>query len=77
MPQKVTAFTQDAISLTAGEELMCGDSINIFSTLRREFGKWIVHLDRSGEKCECSPIILPQLTISRTLKYLFVCCSQQ
>uniref|UniRef100_A0A3Q3VJA8 Interferon-induced GTP-binding protein Mx n=1 Tax=Mola mola TaxID=94237 RepID=A0A3Q3VJA8_MOLML len=47
---KVTAFTQDAISLTAGEELMCGDSINIFSTLRREFGKWIVHLDRSGEK---------------------------
>ncbi|XP_076609440.1 interferon-induced GTP-binding protein Mx [Chaetodon auriga] len=46
---KVTAFTQDAISLTTGEELKCGDRLNIFSTLRREFGKWIAHLDRSGE----------------------------
>ncbi|KAM8756298.1 uncharacterized protein AB9X84_009540 [Acanthopagrus schlegelii] len=47
---KVTAFTQDAISLTTGEELKCGDRLNIFSTLRREFRKWIVHLDHSGEK---------------------------
>uniref|UniRef100_A0A671UP42 Interferon-induced GTP-binding protein Mx n=1 Tax=Sparus aurata TaxID=8175 RepID=A0A671UP42_SPAAU len=47
---KVTAFTQDAISLTTGEELKCGDRLNIFSTLRSYFGKWIVHLDRSGEK---------------------------
>nr|ACF75867.1 Mx2 protein [Oplegnathus fasciatus] len=46
---KVTAFTQDAISLTTGEELKCGDRLNIFSTLRREFGKWNAHLDRSGE----------------------------
>uniref|UniRef100_A0A671UM66 Interferon-induced GTP-binding protein Mx n=1 Tax=Sparus aurata TaxID=8175 RepID=A0A671UM66_SPAAU len=47
---KVTAFTQDAISLTTGEELKCGDTLNIFSTLRSDFGKWIAHLDRSGEK---------------------------
>ncbi|XP_059184560.1 interferon-induced GTP-binding protein Mx-like [Centropristis striata] len=47
---KVTAFTQDAISLTTGEELKCGDKPNVFSTLRREFGKWNTHLDRSGEK---------------------------
>ncbi|KAF1391315.1 hypothetical protein PFLUV_G00040850 [Perca fluviatilis] len=47
---KVTAFTQDAISLTTGEELKCGDRLNVFSTLRREFGKWNAHLDHSGEK---------------------------
>ncbi|XP_078104060.1 interferon-induced GTP-binding protein Mx [Sander vitreus] len=47
---KVTAFTQDAISLTTGEELKCGDQLNVFSTLRREFGKWNAHLDHSGEK---------------------------
>ncbi|TNN34508.1 Interferon-induced GTP-binding protein Mx [Liparis tanakae] len=45
---KVTAFTHDAISLTKGEELKCGDEFNIFSTLRREFGKWNAHLDKSG-----------------------------
>ncbi|XP_039654490.1 interferon-induced GTP-binding protein Mx-like isoform X2 [Perca fluviatilis] len=38
---KVTAFTQDAISLTTGEELKCGDQV------RREFGKWNAHLDHS------------------------------
>ncbi|XP_060898307.1 interferon-induced GTP-binding protein Mx-like [Labrus mixtus] len=47
---KVTAFTQDAISLTTGEELKCGDRLNVFSTLRREFGKWNVHLENSGQK---------------------------
>ncbi len=52
--QKVTAFTHDVISLTTGEELKCGDRLNIFSTLRKEFGKWIVYLDQSGEKCECN-----------------------
>nr|AER25335.1 MxA [Dicentrarchus labrax] len=46
---KVTAFTQDAISLTKGEELKCGDRLNVFSTLIKEFGKWNAHLDRSGE----------------------------
>ncbi|XP_041811158.1 interferon-induced GTP-binding protein Mx [Chelmon rostratus] len=45
---KVTAFTQDAISLTTGEELKCGERLNVFATLRREFGKWIAHLDHSG-----------------------------
>ncbi|KAK9529388.1 hypothetical protein VZT92_013483 [Zoarces viviparus] len=45
---KVTAFTQDAINLTTGEELKCGDELNVFSTLRREFGKWNAHLDQSG-----------------------------
>ncbi|XP_075952229.1 interferon-induced GTP-binding protein Mx [Anarhichas minor] len=47
---KVTAFTQDAINLTTGEELKCGDKLNVFSTLRREFGKWNAHLDQSGNK---------------------------
>ncbi|XP_068449702.1 interferon-induced GTP-binding protein Mx [Clinocottus analis] len=45
---KVTAFTHDAISLTTGEELKCGDQLNVFSTLRTEFGKWNAHLDYSG-----------------------------
>ncbi|XP_075952230.1 interferon-induced GTP-binding protein Mx-like [Anarhichas minor] len=45
---KVTAFTQDAINLTTGEELNCGDKLNVFSTLRRGFWKWNAHLDRSG-----------------------------
>ncbi|KAG7999384.1 Interferon-induced GTP-binding protein Mx [Nibea albiflora] len=47
---KVTAFVQDAISLTTGEELKCGERLNVFSILRKEFGKWNAHLDRSGEK---------------------------
>ncbi|XP_041638606.1 interferon-induced GTP-binding protein Mx [Cheilinus undulatus] len=47
---KVTAFTQDALSLTTGEELKCGEQLNVFSTLRREFGKWNTHLEKSGEK---------------------------
>lgn len=50
----MTAFTQDAISLTSGEELKCGDRLNVFSMLRREFAKWNNHLDSSGEKCKCS-----------------------
>ncbi|GAA6222302.1 interferon-induced GTP-binding protein Mx-like [Lates japonicus] len=46
---KVTAFTQDAINLAAGEELKCGDKLNVFSTLRREFERWYIHLDHSGQ----------------------------
>ncbi|XP_029630841.1 interferon-induced GTP-binding protein Mx1 [Salmo trutta] len=46
---KVTAFTQDAINLSTGEELKSGVRLNVFSTLRKEFGKWKLHLDRSGE----------------------------
>ncbi|XP_070758667.1 interferon-induced GTP-binding protein Mx isoform X1 [Enoplosus armatus] len=46
---KVTTFTQDAISLSTGEELKCGDRFNVFSMLRREFGKWNAQLDKSGE----------------------------
>ncbi|CAB1353580.1 unnamed protein product [Coregonus sp. 'balchen'] len=45
---KVTLFTQDAINLSTGEELKSGD-INVFSTLRTEFGKWKAHLDHSGK----------------------------
>ncbi|KAK1902115.1 Interferon-induced GTP-binding protein Mx [Dissostichus eleginoides] len=47
---KVTAFTHDAINLTTGEELKCGDRFNVFSMLRNEFGKWNNHLLHSGEK---------------------------
>ncbi|XP_071393376.1 interferon-induced GTP-binding protein Mx3-like [Centroberyx affinis] len=46
---KVTAFTLDAISLTTGDEVKCGDRLNIFSVLREEFGKWKNLLDHSGE----------------------------
>uniref|UniRef100_A0A4W5KHJ5 Interferon-induced GTP-binding protein Mx n=1 Tax=Hucho hucho TaxID=62062 RepID=A0A4W5KHJ5_9TELE len=46
---KVTAFTQDTINLSTGEELKSGVRLNVFSTLRQEFGKWKLHLDRSGE----------------------------
>uniref|UniRef100_A0A667Y224 Interferon-induced GTP-binding protein Mx n=1 Tax=Myripristis murdjan TaxID=586833 RepID=A0A667Y224_9TELE len=44
---KVTAFTQDAISLAAGDELQCEANLNIFSKLRDEFGKWKNLLDIS------------------------------
>ncbi|XP_053172604.1 interferon-induced GTP-binding protein Mx-like [Scomber japonicus] len=47
---KMSAFNQDALSLTTGEELKCGERINVFSTLRREFGKWNIQLEHSGEK---------------------------
>ncbi|CAJ1051456.1 interferon-induced GTP-binding protein Mx [Xyrichtys novacula] len=47
---KVTAFIQDAISLTKGEELKCGEMLNIFSMLRENFGQWNNHLTHSGEK---------------------------
>nr|XP_057933695.1 interferon-induced GTP-binding protein Mx-like [Doryrhamphus excisus] len=46
---KVTAFIQDAISLTTGDELRCGDRLNTFSVLRTEFGKWNAYLDDSGK----------------------------
>ncbi|XP_064822601.1 interferon-induced GTP-binding protein Mx3-like isoform X1 [Oncorhynchus masou masou] len=46
---KVTAFTQDAINLSTGEEMKSEVRLNVFSTLRQEFGKWKLHLDRSGE----------------------------
>ncbi|XP_027131550.1 interferon-induced GTP-binding protein Mx [Larimichthys crocea] len=46
---KVTAFTQDAIRLTRGEELKSGERLNVFSTLRTEFMKWNAYLNHSGE----------------------------
>ncbi|XP_070848763.1 interferon-induced GTP-binding protein Mx-like [Chaetodon trifascialis] len=45
---KVTAFTQDAVSLTTGEDLKYGDRLNIFSLLRKEFVVWKEIIDRSG-----------------------------
>lgn len=53
--QRVTAFTQDIISLTAGEELRCGDRLNVFTALRRQFLNWLNQLDCSGLKCTCPP----------------------
>uniref|UniRef100_A0A3Q3IP22 Interferon-induced GTP-binding protein Mx n=2 Tax=Monopterus albus TaxID=43700 RepID=A0A3Q3IP22_MONAL len=49
LTEKVTAFTQDAISVTKGEELKCGEKLNVFSMLRKEFGNWNLHLYNSGE----------------------------
>uniref|UniRef100_A0A667XRP9 Interferon-induced GTP-binding protein Mx n=1 Tax=Myripristis murdjan TaxID=586833 RepID=A0A667XRP9_9TELE len=51
---KVTAFTQDAISLAAGDELQCEANLNIFSKLRDEFGKWKNLLDSNGSNCKFS-----------------------
>lgn len=51
-------FSQDAISLAVGEELRCGDKLNIFTTLRREFWKWLNVLECSGLKCTYIPIPL-------------------
>ncbi|XP_042358390.1 interferon-induced GTP-binding protein Mx-like [Plectropomus leopardus] len=45
---RVTAFTQNAISLTTGEELRFGDRLNIFSVLRKEFAAWKEIVERSG-----------------------------
>uniref|UniRef100_A0A8C6V0F6 Interferon-induced GTP-binding protein Mx n=1 Tax=Neogobius melanostomus TaxID=47308 RepID=A0A8C6V0F6_9GOBI len=49
---KVTAFTQDALGLTTGDELKCGDKMNVFSALRKDFAKWKHILDKSGDKCK-------------------------
>ncbi|XP_036419898.1 interferon-induced GTP-binding protein Mx1-like [Colossoma macropomum] len=46
---KVTAFNQDALNLTIGEELNTTPHLNIFSKLRRTFANWKKHLDDSGE----------------------------
>ncbi|XP_070758734.1 interferon-induced GTP-binding protein Mx-like [Enoplosus armatus] len=45
---RVTAFTQDAINLTTGEELKFGDRLNIFSILRKEFAVWKEIINSSG-----------------------------
>nr|XP_046240531.1 interferon-induced GTP-binding protein Mx-like [Scatophagus argus] len=45
---RVTAFTQDAVSLSTGEELRCGIKLNIFSILRKEFTLWNEIIERSG-----------------------------
>uniref|UniRef100_A0A4W4GWI0 Interferon-induced GTP-binding protein Mx n=1 Tax=Electrophorus electricus TaxID=8005 RepID=A0A4W4GWI0_ELEEL len=45
---KVTAFTQDALNLTTGEELKCAPDLNIFSALRTQFAHWKEHLEYSG-----------------------------
>ncbi|XP_032369868.1 interferon-induced GTP-binding protein Mx [Etheostoma spectabile] len=45
---KVTAFTYDAISLAAGEELKFGSRTNIFAILRKEFAVWKDVIERSG-----------------------------
>ncbi|KAM9813641.1 LOW QUALITY PROTEIN: interferon-induced GTP-binding protein Mx-like [Neosynchiropus ocellatus] len=47
---KVMAFIQDVTNLTSGEELQCGEKINVFPALRREFAKWHEQLDGSGQK---------------------------
>lgn len=47
---KVTAFVQDAINLSIGEELKSAQDINVFSQLRVEFCKWKTVLDKSGVK---------------------------
>ncbi|XP_025763204.1 interferon-induced GTP-binding protein Mx isoform X2 [Oreochromis niloticus] len=44
----VSAFTQDAIRLTTGEELKCGYNSSIFFTLRNEFEAWEKIIKDSG-----------------------------
>uniref|UniRef100_A0A3Q4HXP4 Interferon-induced GTP-binding protein Mx n=2 Tax=Neolamprologus brichardi TaxID=32507 RepID=A0A3Q4HXP4_NEOBR len=45
---RVSAFTQDAISLTKGEELKCGYKSSIFSILRAQFAVWKEAIETSG-----------------------------
>ncbi|KAL3977917.1 C-terminal binding protein [Sarotherodon galilaeus] len=45
---RVSAFTQDAISLTKGEELKCGYNSSIFSILRAQFAVWREAIETSG-----------------------------
>nr|XP_057935714.1 interferon-induced GTP-binding protein Mx-like [Doryrhamphus excisus] len=47
---KVTPFLQDSISLSKGEALKCGQSLNVFLMLRREFREWYAHLNNAGRK---------------------------
>ncbi|XP_017312878.1 interferon-induced GTP-binding protein Mx1-like isoform X1 [Ictalurus punctatus] len=49
LTDKITAFTQDAINLTIGEEMKSVPHVNIFSRLRREFNEWNTDLDESGQ----------------------------
>uniref|UniRef100_A0A3Q2VPR1 Interferon-induced GTP-binding protein Mx n=1 Tax=Haplochromis burtoni TaxID=8153 RepID=A0A3Q2VPR1_HAPBU len=44
-------FTQDAISLTKGEELKCGYNSSIFFTLRNKFEAWEKIIKDSGSSC--------------------------
>ncbi|KAL0978542.1 hypothetical protein UPYG_G00171890 [Umbra pygmaea] len=47
---KVTAFTQDVINLSLGDELKSGVRLNIFNALRTDFEEWRIFLANSGEK---------------------------
>uniref|UniRef100_A0A3B4EX18 Interferon-induced GTP-binding protein Mx n=1 Tax=Pundamilia nyererei TaxID=303518 RepID=A0A3B4EX18_9CICH len=49
---RVSAFTQDAISLTKGEELKCGYKSSIFSLLRGQFAVWREAIETSGTNCK-------------------------
>ncbi|XP_053505846.1 interferon-induced GTP-binding protein Mx1-like isoform X2 [Ictalurus furcatus] len=49
LTDKITAFTQDAINITIGEETKSVPHVNIISTLRREFNDWKTDLDKRGK----------------------------
>ncbi|XP_053505852.1 interferon-induced GTP-binding protein Mx1-like [Ictalurus furcatus] len=49
LTDKITAFTQDAINITIGEETKSVPHVNIYSTLRREFNDWKTDLDKRGK----------------------------
>ncbi|XP_053505848.1 interferon-induced GTP-binding protein Mx1-like isoform X2 [Ictalurus furcatus] len=49
LTDKITAFTQDAINITIGEETKSVPHVNIFSTLRRQFNDWKTDLDKRGK----------------------------
>nr|AAI17639.1 Myxovirus (influenza) resistance A [Danio rerio] len=46
---KVTAFNQDMLNLTTGEDVKCTTDLLLFPELRQEFAKWSHILDRSGD----------------------------
>ncbi|XP_053505844.1 interferon-induced GTP-binding protein Mx1-like [Ictalurus furcatus] len=52
LTDKITAFTQDAINITIGEETKSVPHVNIYSTLRREFNDWKTDLDKRGKTFE-------------------------
>ncbi|XP_027012325.2 interferon-induced GTP-binding protein Mx2-like [Tachysurus fulvidraco] len=49
LTDKITAFTQDAIKMTTGEEMKSLPQINIFTAMRKQFALWKNDLDNFGE----------------------------
>ncbi|KAG7315627.1 hypothetical protein KOW79_020493 [Hemibagrus wyckioides] len=52
LTDKITAFNQDAISLTIGEEVKSMPKLNIFTALRKDFALWNKDVESIGHNFE-------------------------